>query len=77
MSVMENVGGLRCLVPPRATFPQPIRTQMQFMQYDPEGRGWITRQNVWEDSELSALPQSRSKVGDAFKRFSTHSDRVS
>ena len=64
-------------------YPQPITErglQMQFLQYDPEGRGWITKQDVveiWEGSEVASLPQSRQKLDDAFKKFSMESDRVS
>eukprot|EP01060_Flectonema_neradi_P007714 TRINITY_DN15420_c0_g1_i1.p1 TRINITY_DN15420_c0_g1~~TRINITY_DN15420_c0_g1_i1.p1 ORF type:complete len:378 (+),score=88.05 TRINITY_DN15420_c0_g1_i1:87-1220(+) len=80
------------LVPPPRAVPSPPSTSTSslpateqklkhlFCQYDTEGLGWITRQDmrdIWEDMDVVGLPQYRDRLEDTLSKYSSHNGRVS
>ena len=68
---------------PADAYPQPVSErdlQLLFHRHDPEGSGWIRRESmqaIWEESHLSALPNSDKNLKDALEKYSANTDKVS
>ena len=67
--------------PPPSNLPvSEEKLKHLFYQYDTEGLGWITRQDmrdIWEDMDVVGLPQYRDRLEDTLSKYSLHNGRVS